>query len=210
MFARMGRLLITLVIGFILLVAIVVVGIPLLLSAFGYWVNPTATEMAEGAVEQNDVNECRRLISYGLFAPPTGEKRRVCIRIFAELTKDPSACELLMPSSYGWSCLGAAEEPNARMCWFDFGQNAQKIGDAVMPECGAREDSVSVRCCQMAKFLYVEKTSNCDEFNDSVPLHDQCLELVARRDRDIDECSLIRSDHVRTACEVAVGALLKQ
>ncbi len=139
-----------------------------------------------------------------------GEARAECVYNYAKLTKDPSACELLMPSDYGWSCLGAAEKPNSRQCWFDFSKEPYSNSKPVMPECGGKNDSFSRRCCEMAKFLYVEKASNCDEFNESTPLHDQCLESVARRERDIHTCSQIQSDHIRIACEVAVRALKKE
>jgi len=132
----------------------------------------------------------------------------MCVRKYAELTKDPSACELLMPSNYGWSCLGAAEELNARMCWFDFGKNAKKVGENTMPECGGSPD-VADRCCSMAEALFVKRVSSCDAFVDATILHDQCLEELAQREKDIEICSSISNDNVRSGCEVAVWALKK-
>lgn len=39
------------------------------------------------------------------FRPTTRELRNRCIREYAELSHDPSACALLMPSEYGLSCI---------------------------------------------------------------------------------------------------------
>ena len=50
--------------------------------------------------------------------PTTGELRRLCVYKVAKFSQDPSACELLLPSDYGWSCLGAVEEKlfSGRLC----------------------------------------------------------------------------------------------
>lgn len=173
------------------------------------YVNWGIRDLAEYLVQKNrSPEECFNLVWFDI-GMQAGEAQAECIYRYAELTKDPSACELLMPSSYGWDCLGAAEESNARMCWFDFSKERYSNSKPVMPECGGKNDSSSHRCCEMGKFLYVEKASNCDEFNDSATLHDQCLELMAKRDKNLVLCSQIEDENVRSGCEVAVRALQK-
>ncbi len=183
--------------------------IPVGLMMLGYHVNVSGKQLAERLVkESRPVTECRKIwfMPWRQYASSV-EHHLYCIHEYASLAKDPSACELLMPSDYGWSCLGAAEKPDARICWFDFGKNATQIGGALMPDCGGREDSLAHRCCDMAKSLYVQKNTSCDIFKDSIILHDQCLELMAKRDRNSHLCTYITNEHVRSACEVQVRAL---
>ncbi len=202
-----------LLLSFFGLIAAYIFVYPMTLWMLGYYPGAPGWEVGRMAASRGDVKLCEKIINlpWGIFSmgPSVAEAQFLCIHEYASLTKDPSACELLMPSSYGWDCLGAAEESNARICWFDFSKERYSNSKPVMPECGGKNDSSARRCCEMAKFLYVEKELNCNEFNDSAPLHDQCLELVARRERDIHTCSQIQSDHIRTTCEVAVRALKK-
>lgn len=145
------------------------------------------------------------------FRPTTYELQMRCVREYAKLTKDPTACELLMPSDYGWSCLGAAMKPNSRLCWFNFGTDPAEVGSGdarvTLPECAQNPSALPGRCCELAGILYIDKEQSCDSVKDSPIVHDQCLELLARRERNISMCADIGSDHIRSACEVAVKAL---
>jgi len=176
----------------------------------GYHVMSTGWELGEMLAKNgSSASECLKFRSptFDIMTPSRGEHVGMCVREYAKLTKDPSACELLMPSDYGWDCLAQAERPNARMCWFDFGKNTQKIGNAALPECGSGNEAYAPRCCAMATKLYVEQTHHCDDFTDDSVLHDQCLELLARRERTVETCADITDENVRTGCEVAVRAL---
>ena len=202
---------IKIIIGSIFICIVYIFTAPLALWVIGYYPDGVGWKVAQEIVRnKGNVSDCKKIIHTisHPFSPTAGEQRSSCIYDYAKLTKDPSACELLMPSSYGWDCLGAAEEANARICWFDFGKNTQKIGNTILPECGGRTDSVASRCCNMAKFVYIEKGLDCDRYSDSVPLHDQCLELVARREKNIDLCTGIHNKNVLSACRVAVSSLL--
>ena len=169
-----------------------------------------ARDVAEKLVAKGrSVDDCLKIKTFFPTYPPRSQIISSCIHEYASLTKDPTACELLLPSDYGWSCLGAAREPNSRICWFDFGRNATQVGEYVMPECGGRED-VKDRCCSMARSLFVEQSTSCDQFSDMDILHDQCLQELAQRERDINVCSEIVSDHVRVTCEIQVRAIIER
>ena len=121
-----------------------------------------------------------------------------------------------MPSSYGWSCLGAAEELNQRWCWFDFGKKPALVGrgeiSVTIPECESDSQSMlDNRCCELALTLYVDRGMNCDAFaQEPQQLHDQCLALLANREKDIHFCSSIASKNFKTACEVSTRALITE
>lgn len=188
------------------------------LAMLGYYVNEPGWAVAEKLVEKGrSVDECRKIIvmPWNMLGPPTTEQRMLCRYTYASLTKDPTACELLMPSDYGWSCVGAAEKPNSRACWFDFAPDPPVVGRGdtrvTLPECAGNPPTMAAnRCCELARILYLERQRSCETLRDSDVLYDQCLELLARRERNVDLCAGILSDHIRSACEVAVRALLSQ
>lgn len=205
-----------LLLGIIAVIGAYVVAYPLFLSLIGYYPWGVSWEVAEKIVAKHGTaKDCLKIIHpiAEPMSPTEGEQRSSCIYDVAKLTKDPSACELLMPSSYGWSCLGAAEKPNSRQCWFDFGPTPPQVGrgnDAVtIPACASNPKSMQEnRCCELAETLYVDKENNCDALKEPTVLHDQCLELMAKRDKNLVLCDQIKDDNVRSGCEVAVRALV--
>lgn len=204
--------LIVCIFGFLFTVTVV---IPLILMFVGYRVNVSSDKVAEIAAERKDVSLCKSILSYGLFIPQSGELRAHCIKTYASLTKDPSACALLMPSSYGWSCLGAAEKENARKCWFDFGPEPPEVGSGnssvTFPVCTTLDNENVLRsCCNIADTLYISRDNTCSSFKNDQKYFDQCQELLAKREREISYCELIQDSHIQAACKVAVDALLKQ
>ncbi len=190
----------------------------LILTLMGYYPYGVSWDVAQKIVKKGgSAKDCMKIIQpiSEPMSPSTGEQRSGCIYDYAKLTKDPSACELLMPSSYGWDCLGQAEKPNSRQCWFDFGPTPPQVGrgnDAVtIPACASNPKSMQEnRCCELAETLYVDKENNCDALKEPTVLHDQCLELMAKRDKNLVLCSQIQDDNVRSGCEVAVRALKKE
>ncbi|MBU1956904.1 hypothetical protein KJ680_00700 [bacterium] len=92
------------------LIVLLLILVPLFMILVGYKVNNDSGEVAEIAAREGNIELCDKIINYGIFGPPSDESRMHCVYRYASLTKDPSACDLLMPSSYGWSCLGAARK----------------------------------------------------------------------------------------------------
>src|SRR3990167_3558639 len=106
---RALRLLRRLCIG-IAIVIFAILAIPLIQIALGYHFQP-GWEVARNLVERgNSVRECEkvRVMPWNMIGPTESQQRGMCIYEYAKLTKEPSACELLMPSSYGLSCVGGA------------------------------------------------------------------------------------------------------
>lgn len=191
--------------------------LPFLMEFVGFYTLNPGWEVAEILVKkEKGVEGCsriRRAFWWDVLSPPGAEQRALCIHRYAKLTKDPSACELLMPSGYGWSCLGAAEKPNSRLCWFNFAPDPPEVGSGNMrvtlPDCAKNPSAMTTnRCCELARILYIDEEESCAALQNSDVLHDQCVELLARRDRNVDICTDIHDDHIRASCEVAVRALL--
>jgi len=73
----------------------------------GYYVNVPGWKMGEIAAAKGNVEECELLRKTWYFGGfDSGDMHRSeCIHTYAQLTQDPSACGLLMPSEYGLSCI---------------------------------------------------------------------------------------------------------
>lgn len=89
---------------FICIILIIPIGMTLL----GYRVNASASDVAALAAKSGNVALCKTIMHYGILGPPTDDWRNTCIYEYAKLAKDASACELLLPSEYGMSCISAA------------------------------------------------------------------------------------------------------
>src|SRR3989344_5439930 len=81
-----------------------------ILSMTGHYVYQTGWRVAEILVKDGkSVQDCFRIRWPIVGAGPSqGEQKRMCIYDYAKLSKDPTACELLMPSEYGKYCIADA------------------------------------------------------------------------------------------------------
>src|SRR3989338_11039500 len=89
------------------LLAVLLLGRGIVLQLMGYPVDIPPSELAdEIAAENGNPLRCRRLQqTVPTMGPSLTEKRMLCVYIYAKLTQDPTACELLLPSEYGLACL---------------------------------------------------------------------------------------------------------
>lgn len=81
---------------------------PVILWVIGYYPDGVGWKVAQEIAEKNgQASDCKKIIHTisHPFSPTAEEQRSSCIYDYARLTKDPSACELLMPSEYGLSCI---------------------------------------------------------------------------------------------------------
>ncbi|MDO8468339.1 MAG: hypothetical protein Q7S29_01100 [Candidatus Peribacter sp.] len=87
----------------ILVVALGFIGLHL----FYYEHARSPEELAEKLVAQkHKAKDCFLFRTFDIGPRPTTyEMQMRCVREYAKLTRDPSACELLMPSEYGLSCI---------------------------------------------------------------------------------------------------------
>ena len=92
------------------ILVLLLLGRGIALQMMGYPVDIPPSDLAEAiASEGGDPLLCRRLQqTVPTMGPSLTEKRMLCFYLLAQKLKDPNVCELLMPSEYGWSCLGVA------------------------------------------------------------------------------------------------------
>jgi hypothetical protein len=73
----------------------------------GYEVTSDPTVLAQKLLRENrPARDCLLLQSIDLGPRPTTQELKTsCVYKYAQLAKDPTACELLMPSEYGLACI---------------------------------------------------------------------------------------------------------
>src|SRR3989338_1062747 len=178
----------------------------------GYYVNIPGWRMGVIAAEKGSVDECEKLRKTWYFGGfDSGDMHRSeCIHRYAKITHDPSACELLMPSEYGFSCIGTArvKEP----CGFGYYANPRVQGNgiiATLEECISGPPEIRANaCCAIAKVKYTDDHNDCSVLIDATrELQDQCHHELALKSRDISECSSIQNINVRSSCEIHVKYL---
>ncbi len=186
---------------------------PMVVWLAGYYPDAPGLETAQQIiVRQRPVSDCFKLVHTlpHLLAPTLGEQQALCVYKYAELTKDPAACELLLPSSYGKSCLGAASDSEPCVFLGD-GQGTVK-GQGIVTTYDAclsgPQSTQQHACCVMAR-ITLEKNyqSDCSIFSHSDALSDQCHHEVALKMKDLDQCALMKNERNRRACEIEVGPM---
>lgn len=205
-------------VAIVMCVMTIVIIIPLGLTVLGYRVNGSSADIAAEGARIGRVDLCKKIISYGFLSPPSGELRSHCVKTYAALTKDPTACELLMPSDYGFSCLGAAQKtPDA--CNIDFGRSVSwKTGEgptdwaeATLDEClQDKEKSESgKKCCYIMRLSHEPAVNDCSSFSDDQPFMNSCLLELAMKKRDEKICAPIDDENKRLICEIQTRNLRK-
>jgi hypothetical protein len=179
----------------------------------GYYPGLPGWEVAEIAAARKDVSLCKKILDVPWnfvlgFGPSSREMRADCIHDYAKLTKDPSVCELLMPSSYGLSCVGTALG-NFESCPLGNNRETEIDGNIVsLKKCidgnaGVRDSD----CCKVAKARFLTGFDDC---NISTPgIRDECNYELSFKNNDPGTCASISGAKVKSACEIAAGALQK-
>lgn len=191
---------------------LVLIVCPWVLRGLGYYVDNTGGEIGRLAAEKHDVTLCENIVVYShIFGPPTMSRRGECVYTYAELTKDPSACELLMPSSYGLSCVGGAQsEPD--LCSMSNGEVKWKDGSESYANCASltkiRTKDGSA-CCLIARVAFVKSENDCSSLKSNSGMHDQCLLSLAFKNHDPAVCAGITNANTKSACTVNAEAIRK-
>lgn len=192
---------------------------PLFLYLLGYYPNGVGWDVAQKIMEKKgEVTDCRKIIHLIAqpFSPTEGEQRSNCIHEYAKLTKDPSACELLMPSSYGISCVGGAEESLPcdvesipySVYWRDGDiEHTEHLRSCMTSD--TSRSTLGNACCEVAKVAFLKDHNDCTPLKSNQPAYDHCLYSLAWKLHDPSYCSDISKDNPRTACEVLTKALQK-
>ena len=211
--ARSRRILIWLI-GLLIIIVYV---IPLVLSLIGYKVDASGGILGRKAAQENNVDMCNHIIVYrSIFGPPSAQRRADCVRVYAERRKDPSACELLMPSSYGLSCVGAAElhlpcdvtSIPYSVYWKD-GDSEQTVHLKNCLQPNLRRSALGNQCCEVAKVAFLKNENDCSGVKDNTPIYDHCLYSLAWKERDPAYCSGIVNENAHAACDIQTRALQK-
>lgn len=189
--------------------------LPLWFSASGRaWVvtMPGAEEWARGLVASGrPAQDCLKLHTIFPSYPQVGELQSYCIRTYAALAKDPSACELLMPSRAGLDCVGGAIK--SPICGINHGIVVQwHEGDEILyaspAECAEQEQSAKGEsCCYLAQVYSVKTMNDCSRFMSQSEFHDECQMNVAFKNHDPTSCESIQNPTLKTACTIQAKAL---
>ena len=193
-----------------------IVAIPSIQSILGFYPGYPSWEMAQIAVQKKNVKLCDRItaLPWAIFVlgPPTAERRISCVHRYASLAKDPSACELLMPSSYGLSCVAGAKENdlcsfvNNEMWWMENGVDKKMPRSECKKESGAWSAEARA-CCTISKVSSIRSENDCSPLKTNIPYYDECLYRMAYKNHDPTSCENITNQNRKMACKVSATAL---
>jgi len=171
-------------------------------------------DLAEHLVKNKLAPErCFDLVWYEI-GMQAGDAKAECVYRYAELTKDPSACELLMPSSYGLSCVGGAEEHlpcdvtsiQYSVYWKDGDkENTESIKSCLLSN--EKRTTLGNACCEVAKVAFLKENNDCSVLKNNRPVYDHCLYALAWKNKDPDICSDMTEGNPKAACIVQSTAL---
>lgn len=181
------------------------------------YINWAPWDLAEHLAEHGrSPRECLDLIYFEIMSPSEAEQQALCVYEYAKLTKDPSACELLMPSSYGLDCVGAAITAR-KMCTLNeetvsWWENEEKeiVGRVSFESCKRGDSSGTVKrnqCCLIARVTRVRGLNDCSSLTENEVLHDECLSGLAFKNRAPETCLEIHDKNLQSACLVRTKAM---
>ena len=157
------------------------------------------------------VEACKRILDFDPFPSPSAEEQTsLCIYEYAKLTKDPSACELLLPGEYGFSCIGAAEDRHWK-CSVEFGRRVEwgsYLDDtrqsATLEECKSGEvrRGLGEACCTISKVANIRGYDDCSSLAFDRTLFEQCLTELALKTGKQETCHPISGTGSRIACSL--------
>src|SRR3989339_133281 len=188
------------------------------MTIFGWhrpYINWAPWDLAEYLVKNGrPANECWDLIWFEIMSPTAAEQRASCIYSYAKTAKDPSACELLMPSSYGWSCLGAV----TGKLWegVGCGSTKEKINCGAynvfspnlgIDDCNAYDQRILRDWCHEERSASLPNVYECDKISTDPPgLREICERRYAFKMKDPSLCAKMPNEKKRKLCEMEINA----
>lgn len=161
--------------------------LPVGLQAIGFCVNCPGWKVAEDIIAKGkDVNVCSKILimPWRIYSPTGAEQRELCVFRFAKFAKDPSACELLMPSEYGLGCIGNIWGPlidESNCHWYKENEVRCFEGEALTPH------------------IYA-----CDQTHiDSLP--DECIHRIAFKEKNEERCDIIANATLQQVCKTRIA-----
>ena len=206
------------------ILVLLLLGRGIALQMMGYPVDIPPSDLAEAiAAEGGDPLLCRRLQqTVPTMGPSLTEKRMLCFYLLAQKLKDPSVCELLMPTDYGFSCLGAVSGK------LFAGQHCTRSGslDHVVVYCNRESegevtiDRPQIDDCSLyerrdlREWCFNTRTElrkdahECNRISHPI-MYDECEYNYALKQRDPSLCSPIKDEKRRDFCTLYVELSVK-
>jgi hypothetical protein len=192
---------------------IIVLGRSTLLQLAGYDVDKDPKDLAQEIYDEGDsVSRCINLQwSLPTMGPTLDDQRSRCVLEYADIAKDPKACQLIMPSNYGLTCVGYAEDPHPcsyvhdDIFWEDNGVKEKTN----MENCAKDEQKsfTGAACCLIANISRNENENDCSSLVSDERLFNQCVYMLAFKKRDPSLCGQISKRRTKDACEVMTKAV---
>lgn len=180
--------------------------------------------------EGRSANDCMKIHTFFPTYPPLYEFRWGCVRKYAELAQDPSACQLLMPSDYEIMCIGAAESQHLPSlgCHIDSYQlpyqitciadaftgktrtyTAQNVENCSMFE--KENNKYALHWCYAKRAEQFGDIDACIKHADSEDFRNDCYYKRASyvEDLNLDFCKKIENSILRSGCTETVKAWIK-
>ena len=205
------------------ILVLLLLGRGIALQMMGYPVDIPPSDLAEAiAAEGGDPLLCRRLQqTVPTMGPSLTEKRMLCFYLLAQRLKDPSVCELLMPSEYGWSCLGEVHQKIFKEipCWYStvndrtFCNEFYSEGELTIEHPQMKDCSVYLRkdlreWCHYERTTRMKGVHDCDQITHPV-VYDNCGYSYALKERDPALCAPIKDEKRRDFCTLYVELSVK-
>ncbi len=153
-------------------------------------------------------SNCMKLIHFDMMAPSVRDKRIGCVYKYAKKAKNPSACMLIMPSSYGMDCISDSIPPP--ICSIGYYMDILSSDfETTLAECvSGNTNIIRHPCCQVAKVAMIMDENDCSKLP-SIEFRDECFYKKAFKNMNIEQCEEISNGVLRTACEIRTEALQK-
>jgi len=189
---------------------------PFLLGMAGFYTTHPGWEVAEILVEKNkDVRGCNKIIRafwWDVLSPPTAEQRALCVHSYARLTQNPSACELLLPGQYGWSCLGAVKSELGK--GWGCGSTSENINcgghniyakNLGISNCDIYKEQILKNWCYEERSATLPGINDCEKISAEPPgWREECQGRYAFKQKDAALCSPISDEKRREVCEMEI------
>lgn len=198
----------------LIILIFVPVWVPIVLQLAGFYVNQPGWKVAEVAAKNKDVKLCSKIWIMpwkAAFSPSSFDQMETCIHEYASITHDPTVCELLMPSDYGWSCLGTARKEgdacdinyNRDVTW-TLGSVYDTPYRATIKECkeGIEKTKKGKDCCYILQLTSEPDINDCYRFQANTPFMNLCLSQLAMKQKKAEICAGISDDNKRVICEL--------
>lgn len=163
------------------------------------------------AKEHRDPRGCRWIIQFDLGPGPSqSDVQDFCLFRLAELIKDPRVCELLIPNVYTMNCIGnvwdtidAGDGCNG----YNGGQLVCDTGSGSIHSTVQTKDCKKYDNIEMRDWCYTERTrtlpgvNECDQISPKQRRIDECLHVLAFKEKDSVLCEKIQGAEKRLLCE---------